>query len=1037
MYKTIRQFSIFFVVLLMCITVSFAQTNGSITVTGTVVDEKGESIIGATVQVEGTTNGVITDIDGKYSVRVENDKSTLRFSFVGLVPVVEQVKGRRIINVVLKSDTEVLDEVVVTALGIKKEKKKLGYAVQDLDAPALTKIPAANTASNLTGKIAGLKVSNSPNLFDTPALLLRGVAPVVVIDGVPVESATFWEVAPEDIESMCVLKGPAAAVLYGQMGQNGVIQITTKKAKEAVEISVNSSTGFDTGMIANPSYQKKYGTGYQGQYRVGNSTDEFWGAWGPELDGRLLPQWNSPYDADGNRIAIPWIPRGKDNLKNMLRTGVVTNNNISVETKFDKGDFRISLSEMHQKGVFENTKLNSYTVNMSGGIQFSKKLRFDANINYNKIDSPNFPSVGYGRNSPIYSMILWAGANVDVRDLRNYWAPGLEGLQQRNFDIGPGYDNGSFDYNNPYFILYENLHGYHKNTAYGSASLKYDVTNELNITLRTGVNMNQLMEDYRTAYSTAYNRNGNYSQSYKNDFQILTDLIAKYDKKLGIFDVGAMLGFNARQYNDASHYAETDGLAVPGIYTLSNSMKPTTPTSSKRELAEYAVYGYLDLGWKNYLMLNLTARNQWSSTIPTFGKNSYLYPSAQLSTVVSEYIPMPEFISYLKLRGSYARVGSAFSPYYFSPVYSETGTWNNNLGLTSPEIIYSKDIKPSYSTGYEVGGELRLFNNRLGFDATYFYFIDGPQTYNQSISETSGYGAYCLNGLKTLRKGWELSITASPFRNERGFNWDLVLNLSSYRNYLHELPEGQTQYGELKVGDRMDAIYGSAIMYAPENSEYAGQVIIGDNGNIQKDNIKQKLGYSNNDLMVGFSNNMSYGPVSLNFSFDACIGGKMLSQYNRYMWAGGRSLDIDDQERQNWYAGKEYIAEGVKVVSGELKRDGEGNVISDTRKFAPNDIPTNYFDYVQNSKGYYGIDECVLVDRSFLKLREVSLTYDLTKHLTKTPIKGASVSLVGRNLFLITKSGLVDPDQYNENTVWDNLQTPSFRNIGFNVNITF
>ena len=1037
MYKTIRQFSIFFVVLLMCITVSFAQTNGSITVTGTVVDEKGESIIGATVQVEGTTNGVITDIDGKYSVRVENDKSTLRFSFVGLVPVVEQVKGRRIINVVLKSDTEVLDEVVVTALGIKKEKKKLGYAVQDLDAPALTKIPAANTASNLTGKIAGLKVSNSPNLFDTPALLLRGVAPVVVIDGVPVESATFWEVAPEDIESMCVLKGPAAAVLYGQMGQNGVIQITTKKAKEAVKISVNSSTGFDTGMIANPSYQKKYGTGYQGQYRVGNSTDEFWGAWGPELDGRLLPQWNSPYDADGNRIAIPWIPRGKDNLKNMLRTGVVTNNNISVETKFDKGDFRISLSEMHQKGVFENTKLNSYTVNMSGGIQFSKKLRFDANINYNNIDSPNFPSVGYGRNSPIYSMILWAGANVDVRDLRNYWAPGLEGLQQRNFDIGPGYDNGSFDYNNPYFILYENLHGYHKNTAYGSASLKYDVTNELNITLRTGVNMNQLMEDYRTAYSTAYNRNGNYSQSYKNDFQILTDLIAKYDKKLGKFDVGAMLGFNARQYNDASHYAETDGLAVPGIYTLSNSMKPTTPTSSKRELAEYAVYGYLDLGWKNYLMLNLTARNQWSSTIPTFGKNSYLYPSAQLSTVVSEYIPMPEFISYLKLRGSYARVGSAFSPYYFSPVYSETGTWNNNLGLTSPEIIYSKDIKPSYSTGYEVGGELRLFNNRLGFDATYFYFIDGPQTYNQPISETSGYGAYCLNGLKTLRKGWELSITASPFRNERGFNWDLVLNLSSYRNYLHELPEGQTQYGELKVGDRMDAIYGSAIMYAQENSEYAGQVIIGDNGNIQKDNIKQKLGYSNNDLMVGFSNNMSYGPVSLNFSFDACIGGKMLSQYNRYMWAGGRSLDIDDQERQNWYAGKEYIAEGVKVVSGELKRDGEGNVISDTRKFAPNDIPTNYFDYVQNSKGYYGIDECVLVDRSFLKLREVSLTYDLTKHLTKTPIKGASVSLVGRNLFLITKSGLVDPDQYNENTVWDNLQTPSFRNIGFNVNVTF
>ena len=273
-------------------------------------------------------------------------QSVLIFSYVGLTPVSEVVGDRSVINVTMASTSEVLEEIVVTALGIKKEKKKLGYAVQDLIAPGLTKVPAANTASNLTGKIAGLKVSNSPNLFDTPALLLRGVAPVVVIDGVPVESATFWEVAPEDIESMSVLKGPAAAVLYGQMGQNGVIQITTKKAKEGVRISVNSSTGFDTGMIANPSYQKKYGTGYQGQYRVGNSTDEFWGAWGPELDGRLLAQWNSPYDENGNRIAIPWIPRGKDNLDNMLRTGIVTNNNVSVETKWEKGDFRISLSQM-------------------------------------------------------------------------------------------------------------------------------------------------------------------------------------------------------------------------------------------------------------------------------------------------------------------------------------------------------------------------------------------------------------------------------------------------------------------------------------------------------------------------------------------------------------------------------------------------------------------------------------------------------------------------------------------------------------------
>lgn len=840
MTKTVSLFRIFFVALMMCATTLLGQSVNEITVTGKVIDDKGETVIGASILVKGTGTGVITDIDGNYSIKVPGSQSVLIFSYVGLTPVSEVVGDRSVINVTMASTSEVLEEIVVTALGIKKEKKKLGYAVQDLIAPGLTKVPAANTASNLTGKIAGLKVSNSPNLFDTPALLLRGVAPVVVIDGVPVESATFWEVAPEDIESMSVLKGPAAAVLYGQMGQNGVIQITTKKAKEGVRISVNSSTGFDTGMIANPSYQKKYGTGYQGQYRVGNSTDEFWGAWGPELDGRLLAQWNSPYDENGNRIAIPWIPRGKDNLDNMLRTGIVTNNNVSVETKWEKGDFRISLSQMHQKGVFENTSLNSYTVNMSGGIQLSEKLRFDANINYNKMDSPNFPSVGYGRNSPIYSMILWAGANVDVRDLRDYWAPGLEGLQQRNFDVADGYENGSYDYNNPYFILYENLHGYHKNTTYGSASLKYDATKDLNITLRTGVNMNERMEDYRTAQSTVYSRNGNYSQTYYTDFQVLTDLMAKYDKRIGAFDIGAMLGFNARQYNDRGHSASTDGLAVPGIYTLENTLKPTKPTSYKRELAEYAVYGYLDLGWKNYILLNLTARNQWSSTIPTFGKNSYLYPSAQLATIVSEYVKLPEFISYLKLRGSFARVGSAFSPYYFASVYTQTQSWNNNIGLTSPSSIYSKDIKPSYSTGYEVGGELRLFKNRLAFDATYFYFIDGPQTYSQPISEASGWTSYVLNGLKTLRKGWELAITGSPFKNPKGFSWEAVLNLSSYRKYLKELPEGQTKYGELKVGDRMDAIYGTAMMCAPEGSGYEGQVIIGANGQIQKDDIKQK-----------------------------------------------------------------------------------------------------------------------------------------------------------------------------------------------------
>jgi TonB-linked SusC/RagA family outer membrane protein len=1007
-------------------------------VTGVITDEKGVPMAGVSVVSKGTTTGTLSDINGRYVINSSVAIRSLTFSFIGYSDREEVVNGRSEINVSMTLSVISMDEVVVTALGIKKEKKKLGYSVQNLDAPVLDKIPVANLATSLSGKIAGIKVTNSPNLFDQPNVILRGVTPVVVIDGVPVESATFWEISPDDIESMNVLKGPAAAVLYGQLGQNGVIQITTKKAKEGVELAFNSSTIFDAGLIVTPEYQKKYGTGYHGQYIAGDPTYEFWGAWGPEMDGRLLPQWNSPFDADGNRIAIPWIPRGKDNLKNLMNTGFVTNNNFSFGSKGENGDFRTSISQMYQKGVFDNTSVKSFTVNLSGGANLRKNLRFDAAINYSKLESPNYPSVGYGRYSPIYTGLLWTGANVDVRDLKNYWAPGLEGIQQRNFDIGPGYDFGSYDYNNPYFILHENLKGETKDHMYGSMSLKYDISPKFNITVRTAMNTQTLMQDSRAAYSTVGQRNGNYSQYYYTDFQSTSDLIAKYDLKLGDFEIDAMGGGTTRSWNDRSHSASTDGLAVPGIYTLDNTLKPTASSSSKSELLEYGVYGYVDVNWKSYIYLNATVRNQWSSTIPTFGQNSYLYPSVQAATVLSEYIPLPKWIDYLKARASLTKVGSAFSPYYFSQVYTKGTSWNDNVSLSTQSSIYTKDIKPSFSTGYELGTELRMFGNRLGFDFAYFYFIDGPQTYSQAISESSGWTSYILNGREDLRKGWELTTTASPIRVKDGLSWDIVFNLSSYRKYLHKLPEGQTSIGKIKVGDRWDAIYGTAYMRAPAGSGFDGQIIIGNSGLAQEDNITQKLGYSNSDFIIGISNTVTYKSWSLSASFDGCVGGKIISNYDKYMWAGGRSLKINDQERQNWYEGKDYIAPGVNVISGDLTRDGDGNVISDTRVFAANTKATNYFDYIQNSSGYYGINEAVLANRTYIKMREFALTYNVpARLLSGTPLHKANISLVGRNLFMYSKAGLIDPDQFSEFDTSDNLQTPSFRNIGFNINVTF
>jgi TonB-linked SusC/RagA family outer membrane protein len=1014
------------------------QGDQPVNVTGKVTDEQGQPMAGVTVVIKGTATGTTTDGVGHYTLSIEEGPAVLVFSFIGYQDIEEPVGGRSEVDVRMTVSNISIDEVVVTALGIKKDKKKLGYSVQDVNGAALAKVPVANTAASLTGKVSGLKVTNSPNLFDQPGVILRGVSPRIVVDGVPVESATFWEIAPSDIEGINVLKGPAAAVLYGQLGQNGVIQVTTKKAREGTQISVNSSTSFDVGLITTPEYQKKYGTGYKGEYKAGDPTYEFWGAWGPEMDGRLLPQWNSPYGEGGSRVPIPWVPRGEDNLKNLMGTGIVTNNNVSFATKSGGSDFRASLSQMYQKGVFDNTSLKSYTVNMSGGAELRKGVRFDAAINYNKLMSPNYPSVGYGRYSPIYTALLWTGANVDVRDLEDYWVPGLEGIQQRNFDLGPGYDFGAYDYNNPYFILNENLKGYKKDHLYGSMSLRFDISPKFNITARTAVNSQSRMQDSRAAYSTVGQRNGNYSQSYYYDFQSTSDLIAKYDAKIGDIEIDAMAGGTVRSWNDRSHSATTDGLAVPGVYTLDNTMKPKPSTSSSKELLEFGVYGYVDINWKSYLFLNATLRNQWSSTIPTFGQNSYLYPSVQAATLVSEYINLPKWVGFLKLRASFTQVGSAFSPYYFSQVYYQGTPWGDNVSLSTPGSIFTKDIKPSFSTGYETGAELRMFGNRLGFDFAYFYFIDGPQTYSQAISEASGWTSYILNGREDLRKGWELTATASPIKAKGGLSWDIVFNVSSYRKYLHKLPEGQTSIGNIKIGDRWDAIYGSAYMRAPAGSEYAGQIIIGNNGLAQADNISQKIGYSNNDFIAGLSNTFTYKNWSLAASFDGSIGGKIISNYKKYMWAGGRSLEIDDQERQNWYQGKGYTAPGVNVVAGELVRDGDGNVVSDTRVFEPNTKETNYFDYIQNSMGYYGINEAVLVDRTYIKMREFALTYNFPAAvLSGTPLRSASISAVGRNLFMYSKAGLIDPDQFSEWDTSDNLQTPSFRNIGFNINVTF
>lgn len=993
---------------------------------GRVLNQNDRSAInGATIRVKNSPAYTLSDQQGNFDMAYGFKRGdSLEITSIGYAPQTIAVTGGQPLTVYMSVESGALTDVVVTALGIKKEKKKLGYAVQEVKGDALVKAREPNVLAGLTGKVAGLRIANSADFFGTPDIKLRGVTPLIVVDGVPLEGTTMWEISADDVDNYSILKGPAASALYGWRGVNGAIQITTKKGSKShgPEFSFNSTTTFDLGTIQEPKLQNEYGTGYDGIYIQGDPTYEYWGAWGPKLDGRLLVQYNSPVNPDSTKKPLPWIARGADNLQHFLNTGILTTNNISVSAGNENGNFRASLTQLYQKGVVPNTRLGGMTFNMSGGLKLNKRLSLDADINYNKFYTPNYPSIGYGRASFIYGLVLWTGANVDVRDLRNYWVPGQEGLQQMNYD-----DAG--DYNNPYFVAYEQTNGYYKDNIFGNVSLKYDVAKNLHITARTAINSNALYQP--KVYPQSYNHipQGNYSEDWYNMFESNSDVLIDYSKNLGDFEIKANVGASARNWSERNIYGSTDGLSVPGWDNFASSINPTTPTNYKNQLQEYGTYASADVSYKDLLFLGLTGRYDWSSTLPQ-AHSGYFYPSVSLSTILNEYIDLPKVISYAKLRAAVARVGAGMTPYSFTTAYIPGVRWNDNLTLGYPSTIISPNVKPSFSTGFETGGELRFLHNRVGLDLTYFNFVDGPQTYYQAISNTSAFTAVLTNGRKTIRKGYEVVADATPV-STRDLKWNVAINWSTYQQYLKALAPGETNEGLLHVGDRMDAIVGTDYMYAPD-----GQIIVGSDGLPQVDPINKKLGYYNDSWIGGITNNVSYKNLSLSFSFDARVGGQIISTYERYLWAGGRHLGISKSDRENWYAGGSYVVKGVKVVSGTLQRDGNGNVVSDTRKFATNDVKTDYFDYVQNTFGYWGIDRPAIVNRSYIKLREVVLTYHLPRTvLSRTFIKDASFSVVGRNLWLSTPSSVIDPDQFTGPS--DNLQTPAFREMGFNLNVNF
>ncbi len=1049
---------------------------------------------GVNILIKGSATGTISDAAGNYSLSVPAGGTSLIFSFVGYISIEETIGSRAVVDVVMSADTKQLNEIVVTALGIEKDITKLGYAQQKVQGTDLIKAREPNALNSLVGKVAGLTIGASSELLGNPQVVLRGETGIlIVVDGVPVVSDT-WNISPDDIETYSVLKGPNAAALYGSRGRNGAIIITTKRASKSgrgFSIEYNSSTMVDKGFLTIPKVQNEYGPGEYNAYKFGNDAfgqaggynQNDYDVWGPRFNGQLISQYDSPVDpVTGIRQGTPWVARGKDNLQRFLQAGVLATNNIAFSSSSDKYDIRVSYTQTYQRGIVPTTQLNTSNFNITTGYNLTSKLRLESNINYNRQYTPNIPDVNYGPNSMIYNIDIWAGADWDINDLKNYWQPGKAGVTQRNFEY--------YRYNNPWLLAKEWTRGHYKTDIYGYMALKYNITPWMKATLRSQISNWSLLRDEKFPYgATVYGREkrlGDYREDRRNLFENNTDILVDINKDLSEnFNLSGLIGGNLRTYRFDESYATTDYLNVPGVYNFGNSLNPVKVYNYLAPMQVGSGYYSFDFAYKHFLTLSTTGRLDKFSTFYQ-GNNTGFYPSVSLSTVVSDLVKMPSFISFFKVRASYANVKNAFTASTIGPAWQASGIGNpidygstyqsaydgplynsntytitkpyNNIGAANYTTVQaSTTLKPSANSSFEVGADFKFLENRLGLDVTYYDAVKGPGIVTSQWSEASGFQGGTINGIKSEKKGWEVALNGTPIQNSNGLTWKVLVNASHYVETYKEFYDGlstlngaylgQDSRIAFKPGDRVDNIYGYQFFRAPD-----GQIIHDASGYILKDNRQAKLlGHYNPDYVWGITNTFTIKNFSFNFQLDGRIGGVGVDYVYKKLMQGGRDISTvegaygaarlaefnanPNNDPNNIPA--TMVGQGVQVASGTPKVDANGNITNMSElTFKPNTTATSLQDYIGREVGF---DERVLISKSFAKLRQVTITYQLpSSFLNRTGIRQASISLVGRNLLYFAARTDIDLDQFiGTNTGAQILQSPTLRRYGVNINLTF
>lgn len=1040
------------------------RADSNIVLTGRVTDEKGEALVGVNIKTKTGNKGTVTNPDGTYTLALSGS-NTLVFSFIGFLPREFSVNKTSRLDVQLLPDPKSLDEVIVTSLGIKREEKALGYAATVVKNEQLTDAISNNWTDALSGKVAGLNLIRSGSgPTGSNRIVLRGESnltgtteALVVVDGVVINNSSgartavagetvygtgsdnmpadygsgLNDINPEDIETITVLKGPGAAALYGQRGAGGALIITTKSGsskKKGLGVTINSNASREY-VNRWPDLQFEYGQGLDGMayYSYGTtadgaSTSGTSSAYGPRFDGQSFFQYDPKLQNTGKE-RTPWVPY-VNKVNEYFRPGETYTNSISVDGGTDKTSARFSVTNVSNSWIMPNTGYGRNTVALSVNSKVNDKLQITAKVNYTNKSSDNLPGAGYGNQSVMYWYIFWQ-PNADLDWLRDYWQTGEEGRRIK-------FPYSSFP-ENPYAVAYEFINESNRHSVTGNISATYNFTKELNLMVRTSMDLGYEQRAQKRPYDAGSKlTKGSYRAQNIFGMESSTDFLLRYGKKIGSdFDISGTLGGSILRNNYNKDETRADSLTQPGIYTFANAAGPLVTMPNKSKYSINSWYGMLALGYKDYLFVDFTGRQDYTSTLATPLRSDdagFLYGSANASFVLSEVTKLPSIFDYAKLRFSAASVGSGGTIAYLTAYnYVPAGSLYNG-GLENPALLANPNLKPLRTNSYEVGAAAKMFKNRFGFDVAAYIGNTKDQHLKRIVDRASGFSQILINAGEVSNRGIEVALNGTPVSSRSGFKWNTTVTFSANKNRVEELLDssvvirtGPVGGGQIvaNVGGSMGDLYGRGYVRAPD-----GQVVYDPQTGFAL--ISQDVKYLGNTIpkwKLGFTNEFQYKQFRLSIQFDGQYGAVAHSLMHYKMAEQGKL---------------------TKTLPGRYNGIiGNGVVMGSDGKYRPNDVIAKDIDEYYRS--HYGTDnaEGSTFSTDFIKFREARLDYNLkARTLKRLGLQRATVGIYGRNLFIWSDWPMFDPEfgtLAGTDIVqgFETGQFPSTRTIGFNLLVAF